>query len=437
MRLSDHLSKATWSFADKALYAGYGFVRLVQVHAMAKQEFGVFSVFDTAFMILFTLSDGYILQALVKFGADENRRGETLTITFAAHVAFLTIASFLLVLFRAPLAGLFQEPRYIDVLTAMPLLCILTVPRTYGLKFFQMLIRTREIFFIDFAFFGTMAVATAYRLYTHTFNTADDFIAVNIAGAIGGSVVAIALAAPHARFHLRIKKNSVREMAPFGFYQGSAVLTTILQQYADVFILQYFSNAAQVANYASARIFYRAFESVRDAVTTILYPAVARLHVQRRFAEMRVLVEKTMSFVLIAMIPVVVFCELGGSAFLFHLFFGMKYDESIPIFNVLALFGLILPFILNFNVLTGLGESKPIFRIAIIASLASLIGNFILVPQFQAMGAAYTLIFASIVSGALATREVKKSVPFTWISLFRGVGDGMEFVKKRFCSAKS
>ncbi|HET7152828.1 MAG TPA: hypothetical protein VFJ29_03610, partial [Candidatus Kapabacteria bacterium] len=68
MRLSDHLSKVTWSFADKFLYLVYGFVRLLQINAMAKEEFGVFTIFDAAFIILYTMSDGYILQAVVKFG---------------------------------------------------------------------------------------------------------------------------------------------------------------------------------------------------------------------------------------------------------------------------------------------------------------------------------------------------------------------------------
>jgi O-antigen/teichoic acid export membrane protein len=69
-------------------------------------------------------------------------------------------------------------------------------------------------------------------------------------------------------------------------------------------------------------------------------------------------------------------------------------------------------------------------RIVIISSLVSVVSNFILVPQFHAIGAAFTLILASVVSGVLATLAVKKSVPFEWSALFRGVEDGMRFLKK-------
>ena len=147
MRLSDHLSKATWSFADKALYAGYGLVSILQIHALLKVELGVYAFFGTTFTILFTLSDGFILQSVVKYGVDEERRGEVLTITLLAHSVYLLFASLVIVAIRTPLSELFNEPRYVDVLTAMPMLCLLTIPRTYGLKFFQMLIRhPRNIF---------------------------------------------------------------------------------------------------------------------------------------------------------------------------------------------------------------------------------------------------------------------------------------------------
>ena len=109
-----------------------------------------------------------------------------------------------------------------------------------------------------------MTLATLYRIYTHTFTTANDFIAVNLAGAIGGSVIAIILAMPHARFSLRFSKVNLRGMASFGLYQGLAVMTNVLQQNADIYIIKYFSNELQVANYQTAKNFFRAFESVRD-----------------------------------------------------------------------------------------------------------------------------------------------------------------------------
>ncbi|HET7152563.1 MAG TPA: oligosaccharide flippase family protein, partial [Candidatus Kapabacteria bacterium] len=358
-------------------------------------------------------------------------RREVVTYTFLAHALYMALASLLVFSLRWQLASLLQEPRYVDVLTAMPILCLLTIPRTYGLKFFQMLIKTREIFLIDLAFFGTMAIETMYRIHAHALNIADDLITINIHGAIVASLIAVLLALPYARFRLRIGKDLLRTMASFGFYQGSAVLTYLLQQQADVIIVKYFSSEIQVANYNSAKTFYRAFEAMRDAVTTVSYPAVARLHTQERFAELRTSIEKMMSFVLIMMIPVVLFCELGGSNFIFHLFFGAKYNDSIAIFNVLALFGILLPFTLNFNVLTGLGESRAILRIVIISSLVSVASNFILVPQFHAIGAAFTLILASVVSGVLATLAVKKSVPFEWSALFRGIDDGMRFLKRQ------
>ena len=163
----------------------------------------------------------------------------------------------------------------------------------------------------------------------------------------------------------------------------------------------------------------------------MIYPAVARLHVQERFEELRVLVEKAQSFVFVAMIPVVLACELGGTALLFHMVFGSKYDDAIPVFNILAIYGLIIPFTQNLVVLTGLGESKAILRIVIIASSVSIASNFLLVPRLQAIGAAETLIIASIVTGLLATIAVKQSIPFHWISILRGLGDGLRFFAKR------
>lgn len=432
MRLSDHLNKAFWSFADRSVFLGYGFVGIAQVFALPPEQWGVFLFFDLLYNTFFTLSDGFVLQALVKFGVDEDRRAEVMTVTFLAHTVFITALAVGGWALRGWLAHGFHEARYLDVLTALPLLCLLTVPRTYALKLFQMMLRTRDIFFVDLAFFGTMTVMTIYRVSTGTLNTAETMIGINMTGAIAGTVVGIVLAIPHLKFRwVRNAGGLLKEMIPFSFFQGAAVVSTVIQQRADETMVQYFWSTQEYAVYGTAKRFFKVFEAARDAIGIMVYPATARLQFQKRFEDLRVVIEKMMSFAFIGMIPVVLFCWLGGTNTVFHLVFGNKYDASIPVFNILAFAGLLLPFTLNLTVLTGLGRSKTILQLVAISSVVSLVGNYILVPQWHALGAAMAVVIAAAVTGTLATIAVNRDVPVSLKTLFRGIPDGLAFIRQR------
>lgn len=431
MRLADHLSKAAWSMADRFVFLSYGLVGIAQIAVLPQDQWGVFFFFNEIYEILFTLSDGFVLQALVKFGVDDKRSREVMAATFLVHTIFIGTLSVGAFLLRSWLAHGFHEAKYLEVLTALPILCLLTIPRTYALKLFQMLIRTREIFLINLAFFSTMGVVTAYRISTHTLMTAESMIEINMTGAIAGSLMGFVLAIPHVRFRWPSQAAMWRDMLPFGFFQGLATTSNVMQQRADGFMVQYFLSTSILADYGTAKRFFKVFDAARDAVGTIAYPAVARLTAQQRFAELKTLIEKMMSFTLIGMTPIVLFCELGGTALMFHTFFGHKYDTSIPIFNILAFVGLLLPFTLNLTVLTGLGKSRTIFKVVLASSVVSLLSNYFLVQSFNAPGAAFAVVIAALVSGALATMAVNAEVTIEYSSLLRGIGDGWRYFRKR------
>jgi O-antigen/teichoic acid export membrane protein len=430
MRLSDHLGKATWSLADRGVFLAYGFVEILQVSVLDIKEWGVFLFFNLTYTIIFTLSDGFVLQSLVKFGADEKQRREAIGATMVAHLAFVGACAVVVWLLRGWLAHGFHEARYLDILWMIPVITLLTVPRTYMMKLFQMLIRTREIFLIDVAFFGTMAVMTFIKVRSHTLLSAESMISINVAGAIAGSAMGLILAIPHLRISLRANSALWKQMANFGLFQGLAIASNVIQQYIAEFMVQYYASTVEFAVYGTAKRFFKAFDAVRDATGTVIYPAVARLHAQGRMEELRSMIEKMMSFLLLLLAPVVAFCWLGGSSFVFHLFFGAKYDASIPVFALLATAGLFIPFTLNLTVLTGLGRSRTILRVVLVSSIVSVVANYLLVPRFQSMGAAVALVIAGAVTALFATRAVQESVPISMRSLLRGISDARAFLRR-------
>ncbi len=432
MRLSDHLGTATWSLLDRGVFLAYGFVEILQVSVLDVKEWGVFLFFNLTYTIIFTLSDGFVLQALVKFGADEKQRREAAGATMAAHLLFVGVLALLAWALRGWLAHGFHEPRYLDLLLYVPLIVLFTAPRTYAMKVAQMFIRTRDIFLIDLAFFGTMGVMTIMKVHAGTLLRAESMVDINLAGAIAGSVVGIALSVPRLRISLRPNLPLWREMAQFGFFQGLAVASNVLQQNIAELMVQYYATTVEFAVYGTAKRFFKIFDAVRDAVGTVIYPAVARLHAQNRRDELRAIIEKMMSFLFLALIPVVVFFWLGGAGFVFHFFFGEKYDASIPVFALLCTAGLLVPFTLNLTVLTGLGRSRTILRVVLVSSLVSVAANYVLVRHLQSVGAALALVIAGIATAVFATRAVKEDVPISMRSLVRGVRDARQFLRGKW-----
>ncbi len=101
LKFSQHIGKGAWAFASRGLPIVYAIAWLFVARKLPLAEFGTLTVFQSLFAMLFTFSDGFALQAIVKFGVEPNTNLEELvTVTVALFASFIGVALTVLLIFR-------------------------------------------------------------------------------------------------------------------------------------------------------------------------------------------------------------------------------------------------------------------------------------------------------------------------------------------------
>jgi hypothetical protein len=70
VKFAQHIGKGAWGFGSKLMPAIYGIVTFLIIKALVKSEYGELFLFQNIFGMIFTFSDNFALQAIVKFGVE-------------------------------------------------------------------------------------------------------------------------------------------------------------------------------------------------------------------------------------------------------------------------------------------------------------------------------------------------------------------------------
>lgn len=331
---------------------------------------------------------------------------------------------------RGMIADFFDEPALMATLDLFPLFALGFLLRNFFLKVAQLHIDTRATFFIDFVWIGGTMGLIVYGWLSGTLVTARDMIVIMAISSGLSSLAGLALYARSVRFTRHLDRSYAVRMIRFGIAQFGSSLTLVLQTQGDALILKTFAASSVVGNYDAAKSFFRGFEAIRDAGALFVYPAVAKLAVEKRRRELVLLLEKMIGFMLIAIIPVVIAVWVGPTDYIFSLIYKGKFEEAATIFKILSLGALAIPFSMNTYVLGGLGEARRYFRVTLASALLSVAASLALVPWLGARGTAIAVIVSFVSLGVLATRAVRQSIPFSLRNAFGRWRDALNFMMR-------
>ncbi len=430
MQLTQHISKAVWSSADKVLYLSLGLVFFIPQKVIGEASWGIFATSQAILTIMYMLADGFALQVMVNFGVVEERRPEATTAALLLYVLFLGACTTVVWLLREDIAMVTGKPDIIPVLAIFPILSLSFFFRNFTLKTAQLLIDTRGTFIIDAAW----AVATI-TLLIHGWVEGwlvDEIDMVYVAAAAAGfsSLVGLLLYGRTIRLTRRFVPGRFIEMIRFGMAQfGSAATMGFLSQ-GDVLLLTTFvSDAAVVGNYDVAKKFFRGFEGIRDAGALFVYPAIARLSSQQRVEERRVLIEKMMAFVALVIVPIVLLIWFGPVEMVFEFIYKENYRLAPDIFRLMALGALAIPLSMNSYVLLGMSEVRRLFLVSAAAAVVFLVISFLLVPEYGASGQAIALLGSFWTLGILSTWFVGEKTGVTMRGVLSRWRDPLGFAR--------
>jgi O-antigen/teichoic acid export membrane protein len=200
------------------------------------------------------------------------------------------------------------------------------------------------------------------------------------------------------------------------------ILNLVVFQRSELFFLERFSSNREIALYSIAFSATAALTAIPAAIGAVLTPSVATLVGGGEFYRIRRGFSRVLRLGLLFSLP------LTGAALalgpdLLHLVYGPRY---IGVGDVLLVILLTLPLIpltgASSALLIGYGRVRAPIVVGAIAATADLGLAAILVPRFDAVGAAIANTSASIISGALmigfAVRLVG-GVQIAWNSVIR------------------
>lgn len=438
MRIQDYLGKITWTAVDKLLFILYGFVTIIQIKVTNDTAaYGLFTMLTALQTWIFIVSDGSALQGIIQFGMDKGNRPKVNTISGVLHISVVMGFSVLIALLHSVLATMFNEPRIAQVALWLPVYCLLTIPRSFCLKLLLRDLQMKQIFWVNFSWFGTMSVLTLWLIVNGSLSnpltsSIDKFHLLSLiafTGMLVSSVTAVVLSRGLLGFGMS-GEITFKDIITFGLPQAGVSTTHNIVRQLDGFLLLYFfHDAGAVGVYNAAKTLYRVFETAMDAISSLVYPGIIRLINQNKINELTILMSKAVSFTLVSAVAIVIILELGLTEYLVG--FIPKFQGAVSQFNLMILSGLFLPFTLMGIVLMAY---RKVLRLLLITSCSAIValcvyiyfginGNIL----FFSLGiTSYTICLAFL--ELLAIRNI---LPLNGQYFTRALPDIVQFFKKQ------
>ncbi|MDG4657615.1 flippase [Ectobacillus antri] len=235
----------------------------------------------------------------------------------------------------------------------------------------------------------------------------------NSLGYIAIGIIAIYVITSHhgVRF-VKPSKEDIMYQLKSGWHIFVSNIMTSLYTTSNVFILGFFASNTIVGYYSSAEKVVKAVLSIITPLVQTVYPHLSRALQESRTAAIALL-RKVFWLVTVLMATLSLFVGVFAAQIVELVF---KYEEIIPILQILSAFPLILGWANVFAILTMINfdYKKELSRIYIAASIFSVVLMFLLIPQFKQYGTAWTAVLTEAFATSLMAIFLWKKGIHVW-----------------------
>ncbi len=437
VKLSSHIGSGAWAMVDKSLPMFYGAAFLLVARQMDMAEFGVWVDFQLVWMVFTWFGDNFILQPMVKLASDHKDDLPALfSASFLMYGGFLIVSSAGIWLMGDLWRVLLHSPELPMLMRWMSAMLLGNFLRNLCIRTLQIDYAIVKIVWMDVAFYGV--VIGVILLFTATGGMHDpvQMMYANVAGAVCSSALGVIFA--RKKIHFRHAHPAMyRSIYRLGIYQGGTGSLLAIQTQMDGLLVGLIRTTEEVAIYQVAKTFFRAFEAIRDGANLVILPMSSTLHAENKQSSLVALCEKLIFIMFVVIIPAV-FVLILGSQFLMDFIYHGKYEGSVSVLQIFTLGGLALPMtIIGTNIMLGIGQTQPLFRITLINTVIFLLLMVALTIPFGSAGAAWALTIASFLYAASCMRGTQQFVPFTTRGVLSRAGDLRHFIAAYFTPEKS
>ncbi|MCB0662816.1 MAG: flippase [Saprospiraceae bacterium] len=403
--------------------------------ALTKEAFGTWAIFLTIAAIIEVARIGLLQNALVKFlsTADKEAYGKISTASLVLNILITVLTITFLILIAGPAATFFKMPD-LEVLLQIYAWTNVSLIPFFQMNYIQQAnLDFRGIFWSNFVRQGIF-----FGLVLGLFLAGEGFSLTELAyfqiiAALGGSLVAFFFARPFLHFTKKIDFDWINRLFQFGIYVFGTNAATQLFKSTDKFLLGRIPVAGpvSVALYEAAIKITNLTDVPTFSMASILFPQSARKALEGK-AAIKDLYEKAVGAILSIMVPVIFVVFIFAKPAIL-IVAGSQYLEAVPVLRVTILFGLFIPYAVQFGtVLDSIGMPRINFLFTAVSLVLLAVIDYFMIWGFGTIGAAYgTLATYAITFVAMQYFLHKKLgvnplrpilyIPYFYLSFFKKV----------------
>lgn len=398
------LRAGLFSFGERFSILLFGFGSLFfLIRMISKEAFGIWVLFLAIKSILEISRKGLVQNALVKFLSTHPKKvhGKINTASLILN-GLLTISGILLILMIAkPMSTLWNAPElemllhiYIFTYCALIPLFQFDPIQQANLDFkgvFWANFTKQGLFFLfilfHFCFVGTVSLkALAYW---------------QVLTASAGSLISGIFAWKYLNFSLPIDWIWIKRLFHFGKFVFGTNLSTMLYKTIDKMMLGALLNPVAVAIYELAIRITNFSEVPTFSAAAVVFPQSARKAKTKEKEGIKFLYEKSVGAIFVLLLPCIIFILLFPE-WIIWLVAGSKYLEAAPILQLTMLYGLFVPFAIQFGtILDSIGKPKINFYFTLGGAVLNICFNYLLISLFGLIGAVYGTLSTYFISFGL------------------------------------
>ena len=368
-----------------------------------KAAAGIWFLFLTGVSILEVGRIGLQQNALVKY-LSNCEEGDYAKISTASFVLNLIVTAFMVIALLAlsgPIGALesIQSPELTTMLRIYCLTTVLLIPFFQSNFMGQANLDFKGMFWSDFVRQGLLFV---YMFVVFMWGNGLDLITlakVQVLTAVVASGIAYYFAKPYMQFEKVIDWKWVKELFRYGKFVMGTNLSTMVYKSIDKFMLAVLLSPVAVTAYEAAIKVTNMAEIPTFSMAAILFPQSAR-RMQEGKTVIKDLYEKAVGAIFALLIPGIIFVLIFAE-WIIWIVAGEKYLDSAYLLRLTILYGLFIPFAVQFGtVLDSIGKPKINFWFTLGGAVLNIVLNIVFISYFGIAGAAYgtlvTYLFAFI-----------------------------------------
>ncbi len=399
---------------------GFGGAVLLYRAIPSQADFGVWVLFLGIVSVIEVGRIGLLQNALVKFLSVDNQGEEAGKITTASIVlnVILTLLIVLVCLALSPLAAAtFDAPILTKLFRIYCLTTVALIP-FYQCNYIQQAnLDFKGIFWGNVVKGGVLFGFILYQFIERSPINLEHLAITQVVAAVLASIVSWMFARKYAIFSRKIDWSWVEKLLGYGIFVFGTNISTQLYKTVDKLLLGSLGGTAMVAVYDAAIRITNLTDVPTASMASMLFPQSSR-RFQEGNGAVKQLYEKAVGAILAFMVPCII-AVLILADWLILLTAGKTYSDAANILRITILFGLFLPYAVQFGtVLDSIGKPRVNFFYTLFSLALTALLNWLMIPKMGAMGAAIGTLTAYGITFAFMQFYLHKTLKINFLNPF-------------------